>query len=494
MPAAAKKRKIVGMTAHIINQLKELEKEARPLEPDEAERTFLLHQVNKHANQFINQITAAPAYAPSENGRLPDSFHIDEKGTAIEELLPLLKTHVDAPGVAPTSDRFLGYIPGGGLYHAALGDYLAAISNKYAGYYFPSPGAVQLENLLLDWMAGIVGYPDSALGTLTSGGSLAHLTAVVAARDAHEITGDRISTAVIYLTGQTHHSVEKALHIAGLDQCVRRIIPVDDHYRLETAALLQAIVADQQMGLNPWLVIGTAGTTNTGAVDPLPEIAQIAQAHGLWLHVDGAYGAFFALCDEGRQKLAGMEQSDSIIMDPHKTLFLPYGTGTVLVKDGRHLFNAFAADAAYMQDGADNDKISPADLSPELTRHFRGLRLWLPLKLVGAAPFRAALAEKLLLARYFYEKIQEIDGFEVGPPPDLAVVTYRYVPQRGNANEFNERLMQALLADGRIFVTSTMLGNKFVLRASIGVYRTHRDAVDEALAVLAETARKVMRE
>jgi glutamate/tyrosine decarboxylase-like PLP-dependent enzyme len=479
------------MNVSVIEQLKQLEKLARPLEPGETERAFLLNQVGAYANQFINRIDTAPAYTASENGRLPDSFHINENGAAIEELLPLLHTHVNTPGVAPTSDRFLGYIPGGALYHSALGDFLADLSNKYAGYYFPSPGAVQLENMLLDWMAGIVGYPDGALGSLTSGGSLAHLTAVVTAREARGIAGERIGTAVVYLTAQTHHSVNKALRIAGLNQCVRRFIPVDDHYRLETAALLQAIVADKQMGLNPWLVIGTAGTTNTGAIDPLPEIAQIAQAHGLWLHVDGAYGAFFALCDEGRQKLAGMEQSDSIIMDPHKTLFLPYGTGTVLVKDGRNLFNAFAADAAYMQDGAENDVISPADLSPELTRHFRGLRMWLPLKLVGAAPFRAALAEKLLLARYFYERLQEIDGFEVGPPPDLAVVTYRYVPERGDANEFNERLMQALLADGRIFISSTRLGDKFVLRTAVGVYRTHLDAVEQALAVLAETARKL---
>lgn len=479
------------MDIRITEQLKQLEKLSRPLEPGEAERSFLLNQVSVYANQFINRISTAPAYTASENGRLPDSFYINENGAALEKLLPLLQKYVDTPGVAPTSDRFLGYIPGGALYHAALGDFLADLSNKYAGYYFPSPGAVQLENMLLDWMAGIVGYPDGALGSLTSGGSLAHLTAVVAAREARGIAGDRISTAVVYLTAQTHHSVNKALRIAGLNQCVRRFIPVDDHYRLETAALLQAIVADKQMGLNPWLVIGTAGTTNTGAVDPLPEIAQIAQAYGLWLHVDGAYGAFFALCDEGRQKLAGMEQSDSIIMDPHKTLFLPYGTGAVLVKDGRNLYNAFAADAAYMQDGAENDVISPADLSPELTRHFRGLRLWLPLKLVGAAPFRAALAEKLFLAQYFYERLQEIDGFEVGPPPDLAVVTYRYVPRRGDANEFNERLMQALLADGRIFISSTRLGDKFVLRTAVGVYRTHLDSVEQALAVLEETARKL---
>ncbi|HFQ93618.1 MAG TPA: amino acid decarboxylase, partial [Anaerolineae bacterium] len=161
------------MNAHRMEQLKQLESLARLLEPGETERAFLLDQVGAYANQFINQINAAPAYTASENGRLPDSFHINETGAAIEELLPLLQTHVDTPGVAPTSDRFLGYIPGGALYHSALGDFLADISNKYAGYYFPSPGAVQLENMLLDWMAGIVGYPDTALGSLTSGGSLA---------------------------------------------------------------------------------------------------------------------------------------------------------------------------------------------------------------------------------------------------------------------------------------------------------------------------------
>jgi hypothetical protein len=217
---------------------------------------------------------------------------------------------------------------------------------------------------------------------------------------------------------------------------------------MDADALEQTIKQDKQAGLRPWLVIASAGTTNVGAVDPLTAVGHISQQHNLWYHIDGAYGGFFVLCEEGRKMLAGMNTADSVVMDPHKTLFLPYGTGALLVKDRQKLYQSHQASAHYMQDALDAvEELSPADLSPELTKHFRGLRLWLPLKLFGVAPFRAALAEKIELARYFYHQIQTIDGFEVGPHPDLSVVTYRFVPKRGDADEFNRRLLQAVVAD-----------------------------------------------
>jgi glutamate/tyrosine decarboxylase-like PLP-dependent enzyme len=179
-------------------------------------------------------------------------------------------------------------------------------------------------------------------------------------------------------------------------------------------------------------------------------------------------------------------------MDPHKTLFLPYGTGAVLVKDRQKLFASHNADADYMQDILDEvGELSPADLSPELTKHFRGLRLWLPLKVLGIAPFRAAQSEKIQLARYFFEQIQKIDGFEVGPYPDLSVVTYRYLPKRGNANDFNQRLTQAIQSDGRVFISSTRVDGKFVLRAAILCFRTHLDDIDETLEVLSRKAKEL---
>lgn len=190
------------------------------------------------------------------------------------------------------------------------------------------------------------------------------------------------------------------------------------------------------------------------------------------------------LTAEGKEKLRGIEQSDTLVIDPHKTLFLPYGSGVVLAKNRSQLNASHFYAANYMQDtiGA-TEEVSPADVSPELTKHFRGLRLWLPLKLLGLKPFRACLEEKLLLAKYFYEKIQQL-GFEVGPEPQLSVVNYRYIPKTGDANEFNKRLVEEVQKDGRVFISSTLLDGKFTLRAAIVSFRTHLQTIDLLLEVL----------
>jgi len=262
---------------------------------------------------------------------------------------------------------------------------------------------------------------------------------------------------------------------------------------MDAEALEKMITDDRRKGLNPFLIIASAGTTDTGAIDPLKDISEIAKKYNLWFHVDGAYGAFFVLCDEGKKLLNGMENSDSLVMDPHKGLFLPYGTGTILVKDRRDLLNAFWYQANYLQDAKKGaDEVSPADISPELTKHFRGLRLWLPLKLVGVRPFRAALEEKLLLARYFYQEIQKLDGFEVGPFPDLSIVTFRYIPKHGDPNEFNEKLIKAIQEDGRIFISSTMLDGKFTLRLAVLAFRTHLSTIELALEVLKEKVKMLI--
>jgi glutamate/tyrosine decarboxylase-like PLP-dependent enzyme len=187
-----------------------------------------------------------------------------------------------------------------------------------------------------------------------------------------------------------------------------------------------------------------------------------------------------------------MEKSDSIVLDPHKTLFLPYGTGAVLVANPQKLYTSFQAGADYMQDAVeDYSELSPADLSPELTKHFRGLRLWLPIKLAGVAPFRAALSEKILLARYFYEQVQRIDGIEVGPFPDLSVVIFRFIPNQGDGNEFNRRLIQAIHDDGRVFISTTQIDGNFTLRIAVSSFRTHLDDIDEFLELLKTKTREI---
>ena len=219
-------------------------------------------------------------------------------------------------------------------------------------------------------------------------------------------------------------------------------------------------------------------------------MAEVARRHELWLHVDGAYGAMFALCPPGKKALSGMDQSDSLTLDPHKGLFMPCGSGAVLVRNGQHLLNAYRYDAHYMQDRpslGSLEEMSPSELSPELTRPFRGLRLWLSLKLIGLRAFRAALEEKLLLAQYFYDSVRREPQVQVGPSPELSIVTFRYLPRRGDPNEFNARLLRAVQQDGRILLTSTSIGGQFWIRLAVLCAATHREHIDLALRLLRKT-------
>ena len=272
------------------------------------QREELLEQVTAYSQAYLEGISGAPANYASNDGRALYDSPVSEEGITIEEALTLLGEHVDQSGITTTSGRFLGYIPGGGLFPSALGDYLAAIANRYAGHFFASPGAVRMENMLLQWMADVAGYSDKAAGNLTSGGSNANLLAVVTARDTYGIAGDRLANSVVYLTEHAHHSVDKAIHVAGLSGCIKRKVAVDERHRMDADALRKMMATDRNAGLNPWLVVAAAGATNTGAVDPLPTIADIAAEQGVWFHVDGAYGAFFALCPEGKDALLGMER------------------------------------------------------------------------------------------------------------------------------------------------------------------------------------------
>lgn len=474
-------------------QLLKLEAVSKLLEPASNERMNVRDAVVTYAEEFLNRIETIPAFRET-NGedagllRLPFSDHPVEAS----RLIGLLRHHVDRPGLNPASGGHLGYIPGGGIYYSSLADYLADVFNRYAGVYFAGPGAVRMENMLIRWVADLMGYPSGAAGNVTSGGSIANLMAVVCARDASGIKSRNLETAVIYVTRQVHHSIDKAIRIAGLRECIIRHVPVNNQYRMNTDDLDRMITMDKTQRLVPLMVIASAGTTDTGAVDPLEAIGHIAQKHGLWYHVDAAYGGFFMLTDEGKQKLKGIELSDSLVVDPHKGMFLPYGTGVVLVKDGKNLQQSHYYTANYMQDAAGaTEEISPADVSPELTKHFRGLRMWLPLMLHGINPFRACLEEKLLLAKYFHREIQKLTftsggKFETGPEPELSVVTYRYIPVHGDANAFNRRLVEAVQKDGRVFISSTMLNGFFTLRAAILAFRTHLQTVDTLLEVLKE--------
>jgi glutamate/tyrosine decarboxylase-like PLP-dependent enzyme len=455
---------------------------ARPLEPDSDQRRELGGRALDHALSFLDSVEDAPSLRPADEAfaqHLENEFA--EQGRDAASVLDYIETCIEKPGIATTSPRFMGYIPGGGLFHSALGDMLAAASNKYSGFAPAAPGAVRIENACAAWLASVIGYPETAAGTLTSGGSMANLTAMVAARDARDADGG----GAVYLTRFAHHCVDKALHIAGRGRSPRRVIATVENYRMSVEALEQALEEDRRNGIRPWLVVASAGTVDTGSIDPLPEIAELCRRHGAWFHVDGAYGGLFSLCDEGKAKLRGIELADSVALDPHKTLFLPYGTGAALVRNGQQLLDSFSASAEYIKPFSETDVgPSPSDLSPELTRHFRAMRLWLPLQIAGIAAFRAAQAEKLALARYFHARLSELEGWDAGGPPDLSVVAFRYLPKTGDADDFNERLIKHVQDEGRVMLSGTRIDGRFYLRCAVLCFRTHLNHVDEAVAAV----------
>lgn len=470
--------------------LKKLEAESLSLEPDSELRALWRNKVLQYTEDFLDNVNTLNAFNAYSDEQINDfDFGISENPTNIDNLLEIIKHGVDIPGLNPASGGHLGYIPGGGIYTSALGDYLADIFNKFAGLYYAGPGAVKMENTLIRWMCEIMGFPKQSLGNLTSGGSIANLIAVTSARDAKNINCTNISKSVIYITEQAHHSLDKAFRIAGLSETIIRRVNLDSEFRMDIKHLEILVENDVQAGLNPFMAVGSAGTTNTGSIDPLDEIARICSKYNMWFHADAAYGGFFILVDELKHKFKGIEKSDSITIDPHKGLFLSYGTGAVLVKNTSNMVKTHFYQASYLQDADfDENEPSPADLSPELTKHFRGMRMWLSLKLLGLKPFVAALHEKYYLTQYFYKKIKEA-GFETGPEPELSVMIYRYVPQNTDADLFNKEIVEFVKNDGRVFLSSTTINGKFWIRLAVLSFRARKSTIDTAISVLKEAVK-----
>jgi len=474
----------------LIKQIKEHEKIANLLEINAIERQHLMNQVFTFADEYIESLSEARSFNSKKVKQ--DSLKVKSKTKSFDKILAIFKDEVTENGIRTASGGHIGYIPGGGIYASALADFLAAVSNEYAGIYYVSPGAVEIENEVINWIKDIFSFPKSAIGNLASGGSISNLIALTAARDKHKIKNEKIPKSVVYLSHQAHHCIHKALRIIGLEDVIIRYTQLDEFFKINSVVLENQIKSDKKNGLNPFLVIASAGTTDVGAIDPLNEIAEISKKHKLWFHVDAAYGGFFILTSK-KDLFKGIEKADSIVVDPHKGMFLPYGLGAVLIKDAKAVLHSHHYSANYMQDAATDDLLkSPANISPELTKHFRGLRLWLPLQLHGLKPFIACLEEKLLLTRYFREKLKTL-GFNVGPEPDLSV-SYFWYPVKSNQNEFNKRLMDYIHQDGSVFLSSTILDNKFVIRMAILSFRTKKATIDKALTMIEKSLKKTKKE
>ena len=453
-----------------------------PLEPDKRERDQLSEAVIAYLDDWYERAADMPAsgeeYDPDLSERL--GTYPGEEGRAVESILDDLDL-AGQSGVFHISGGHLSYIPNGGLYSGALADLLAAGLNRYTGVANAAPGMSAIEHGVVDWMLSLFELGDSAAGVLLSGGSTANFTGVVAARTAQ--LGDNFGKGVIYVSPNTHHSVAKSARLAGIIDARIHEVAVDRDLKMRPDALNDAIRHDRDSGLKPFLVVGSAGTTDTGTVDPLDSLAEIAAEEGLWFHVDAAYGGFYQMTDRGQGTLAGISRADSIALDPHKGLSIPFGVGALLVREEAHLIDANRGRGAYLRDEDHHMGLQDiSSLGPELSRPNRGLLVWLPLQLHGLAAFREALEATLDLAAYGYERLTQINGIDALWKPDLSVVAFRF-----DDDDIGREALRRINEDRKVHLSPTTVEGRFVLRFAIVNRRTTREHIDHAIDIIEKT-------
>lgn len=468
-----------------MKELEKLEALSRTLDYSAQQWKEAMKLCDSFGQNYLSALSKSPAFFPVK-------LFVEGSPTPSESPEPLAKVISDfselalESGIEPTSGRFFGYIPGGGLPVAAIGDMIAALTNRYSGVAGACPGAVEIENQVMKWIRLLLDWPETSWGTLQSGGSMATLTAIVAARSTRK-TQDWFNS-VIYCSEEAHHCFHKALLIAGLQDVPFRKIKADSRGRLLMSHLKEQIALDKSDGLSPWILCATAGTTNLGAIDPLKECHEICQQEKIWMHIDAAYGGFFWLTEKGKKRLQGLEFGDSLVLDPHKGLFQPYGLGIVIVREGDLLRKSLVSRAAYLQDLAKEGVSSPGDYSLELTRHFRALRLWFSLKAYGMKAIRAALDEKLLLADYLFSELSQISGIKLFAEPELSIVAFRCEgTDKDSTNQKTTELLAKILNGGKIHLSSTTIQGFLYLRLCVLSFRTHFEDVQISIEVVRDS-------
>jgi len=407
---------------------------------------------------------------------------------AVRDVLPVA-ARVDHP-------RFFAFVPSAPTWPGVIADYLAAGFNTFQGTWLGSGGPSQLELVVIDWIRQWVGYPETGGGLFTSGGSAAILDALVAAR---EQAGAPQRPAIL-MSDQTHSAVERAARIIGVRRDGIVVIPSDPNYRLPPDALARAISKARQDGFTPIAVCANAGTTNTGAIDPLSEIAELCATEKIWLHVDAAYGGFAVICERGKRLLAGIERADSISLDAHKWLFQPFEAGCVLVRDVATLVRAFSVNPDYLQDTKLGlEHVNFADRGYQLTRSFRALKVWMSIQTFGLARFREAIERAMEFTDQAGALVASTGGLELLSPPSLGVLCFRYRPVGAawtpdRVEKLNESIQARVIESGTAMISSTRLRGTYSLRLCIMSHQTVWDDVRQTIEGIAAFGVQLARE
>jgi aromatic-L-amino-acid/L-tryptophan decarboxylase len=429
---------------------------------------------------------------------------LPEDGRPFEEVLAFVREHVLPYPMGNSHPRFYGFINATADPVGVFADFLAATMNPNC--WGGDHAAIHVETRVVAWLAEMIGYPTSAEGVLVSGGSMANFTAIAAARRATTpgnvredgLAGPDRPRPTVYCSDQTHACVDKAVDLLGIGTAQLRKIETDERFRIRVPELRAAIAADRGAGYRPAIVVGNAGTVNTGAIDPLDELAEIARSEGLWFHADGAYGALASMVPELKPLFAGMESADSVAVDPHKWLYVPYEAGATLVRDPGRLSATFRKFPEYLASDPESPFPGPAwfaERGVELSRGFKALKVWMGIQTHGRRAYAERIASDIALARFLAAEVDRRDDLERLAEPVLSIANFRYRP-RGRAlsdealDSLNRRIINRLVADGAFFLAPTVLKGRTALRVSITNFRT----TESDLIALADEVERVGKE
>jgi aromatic-L-amino-acid decarboxylase len=458
---------------------------------------------------YFAHISELPVFPETTSDKIREQLRttLPVEGEPLDELIKDCRAIINASR-HNGHPRFFGYVASGSTPIGAFADLIASALNSNVTSWRSAPAATEVERTVLCWLGSLIGYGEDARGLLTSGGSMANLNALfiahrVKAKDETSRQGlwNAGQPMTVYASDQVHLSIPKAADVLGLGRDQVRLLKTDERFRLDVRALREHLVSDTDKGLRPFCIVASAGTVNTGAVDPLNEIAEVAEEFGLWLHVDGAYGAFSALDETKRPLFAGIERADSVSLDPHKWLYAPVDCGCLLFRDERcvrQVFSEGEADYIKVHEQTDEESFAVWDYGIELSRRFRALKIWLMLRYYGVERVAAAISKDNALAVELAERVSAAEDFELLAPVELSICCFRYVPpawreRLASADEemrarvgrglddLNARIMHRVQREGRAYLSNATLRGRYALRACITNFRTTSNDLMETL-------------